>query len=107
MIKTKMGKDGMYDLLPVIGFLLILVIIIFGVIYCNIERDNMLNDFCKSKGYNKSTDFHFGSTYFHSVDYDEVLIECDGIMIFKAQKKERCLDFDKWGDCSKEVDVYY
>ena len=87
----------------------ILFIVIFGSLFIiggldfinNLVYKETRDNFCLSKGYNKSTDYKIGKSD------SNWQIECDSRKIFnKVVKFEICDKEDKWGDCKKEK-VYF
>lgn len=92
------------NILKRLFFIICIFMLFFGFVYvCIYSFDNNLKEdldnVCKKFGFNESTNKVLVSTM---IPNDCYRIECDGIVLSnKFCKFERCVYFDKWGDCQK------
>lgn len=80
----------------------VLVSIIGAISIYNHNFTIKQDDFCKSYGYNKSTDFKVEDRMFQP---DYIQVECDNKHILTGEINYICSKFDKWGDCIKKESI--
>lgn len=100
MVKKENGGSGIIEtivLLIILGFLL--GGSYFIIVKPALEQHSRMDDFCVSRGYEEMTDYNWrGRT--------SIKIECDEKDIFFAEESGRCIEWDKWDDCSKKEIKY-
>ena len=95
---TNKKNQGIYTIIGAIIIWTICGLLIYGIYYFTTSAPDTMNNFCKSLGFKKATDFKDlgfcadgrSKTYF---------IECDKKKIYNVISEETCKDYNKWGEC--------
>ena len=84
--------------LTVIVFVILLGI--FSFICKSIYQNYVtwVDEYCQKKGYDKVTDW---KEVGNGISVDYLAIECDGIMHHASRWNKMCVDWNKFGECTK------
>ena len=107
--KSKYDRNNIIaiSIFIIIVILAVTCVIILGIHFDSKER--MKDDkLCNKIGYEEMTDKEYlsseyykgGKNYLYMIECDDVVLE-DYLMYSTHEQDKRCIEYDKWGQCSK------